>query len=115
VAAIERFRLFGTMLITGRCVFLLAYPTNPVQNVAGAIMSPIRIAREVHQGWLSGNGIACKCRVELATKISPGFPTVRTLDIWIPERPPEGHYKVQIDGTTLDVHFKRGLWQEAVA
>ena len=56
-------------------------------------MSPIRIAREVHQGWLSGNGIACKCRVELATKISPGFPTVRT----------------------LDVHFKRGLWQEAVA
>ncbi len=78
-------------------------------------MSPIRITREVHQGWLSGNGIACKCRVELATKISPGFPTVRTLDIWIPEKPPEGHYKVQIDGTTLDVQFKRGTWLEAVA
>jgi hypothetical protein len=83
--------------------------------LAGAIMSPIRITREVRQGWLSGNGIACKCRVELATKISPGFPTVRTLDIWLPEKPPDGHYKVQLDDATLDVQFKRGAWLEAVA
>ena len=78
-------------------------------------MSPIRITREVHQGWLSGNGIACKCRVELATKITPGFPTVRTLDIWIPDKPPEGNYSLQINGATLGVQFKRGAWLEAVA
>jgi hypothetical protein len=81
----------------------------------GANMSPIRITREVHQGWLSGNGIECKCRVELAMKITPGFATVRTLDIWIPEKPPEGNYKLQVNGTTLEVQFKRGAWLEAVA
>ena len=78
-------------------------------------MSPIRITREVHQGWLSGNGIACKCRVELATKLTPGFPTVRTLDIWIPQQPPEGSYKLVVNDTTLEVRFARGAWLEAVA
>jgi hypothetical protein len=102
-------------VITSLFHFVVVWRKNPIENVAGAIMSPIRITREVHQGWLSGNGIACKCRVELATKISPGFPNVRTLDIWIPEKPAEGHYKVQVDGTTLDVQFKRGTWLEAVA
>ena len=33
----------------------------------------------------------------------------------MPEKPPEGSYKVQIDDTTLDVQFKRGTWLEAVA
>jgi hypothetical protein len=78
-------------------------------------MPPIRITREVHQGWLSGNGIHCKCRVELVTRTVPTFPPERTLDVWIPEKPPEGHYKLQIDATTLDVEFKRGAWLEAVA
>lgn len=78
-------------------------------------MPPIRITREVHQGWLSGNGIHCKCRVELVVRKVPNFPPERTLDIWIPEKPPEGNYKLQIDATTLDVEFKRGSWLEATA
>jgi len=78
-------------------------------------MPPIRITREVRQGWLSGNGINCKCRVELVTRTTPNFESVRTVDVWIPEKPPEGSYKLQIDGTTLDVQFKRGAWLEAVA
>ncbi|MGA7243674.1 MAG: hypothetical protein WBX19_10840 [Terracidiphilus sp.] len=53
--------------------------------------------------------------MELATKITPGFPTVRTLDIWIPDKPPEGSYNLQINGATLVVEFKRGAWLEAVA
>ncbi len=74
-------------------------------------MSPIRITREVHQGWLSGNGIACKCRVELATKISPGFPTIRTVDIWIPEKPPEGTTRCRstIRRWTWNSSAERGL------
>ncbi len=78
-------------------------------------MPPIRITREVHQGVLSGNGIDCKCRVELVTKITPGFPSDRRLDIWIPESPSEGNYKLFVNGTILEVRFKRGAWMEAVA
>lgn len=81
----------------------------------GENMSPIRIIREVHQGVLSGNGIECKCRVELATRINPGFPTIRMLDVWIPQKPPEGNYKLLLNGTTLEVQFKRGAWLESVA
>ena len=78
-------------------------------------MPPIRITREVHQGWLSGNGIHCKCRVELVARNRPQFPARTDTDVWIPEKPPEGSYKLQIDSTTLDVEFKRGAWLEAVA
>jgi hypothetical protein len=78
-------------------------------------MPPIRIQREIHQGLLSGNGIDCRCRVELVTKITPGFPPVRTLDIWIEKSPAEGNYKVFVNGATLSVRFARGAWREAAA
>ena len=78
-------------------------------------MPPIRITREIQQGLLSGNGIDCRCRVELVTKITPGFPPVRMLDIWIEHCPPEGNYKVLVNGVTLSVRFAHGAWREAVA
>ena len=78
-------------------------------------MPPIRITREVRQGWLSGNGIHCKCRVEIVTRTVPNLEPVTTLDIWIPQNPPEGDYKLQIDGTTFEMQFKRGVWLQAVA
>jgi hypothetical protein len=78
-------------------------------------MPPIRIKRDIHQGVLSGNGVICRCRVELVTKTTAGHPPVRMLDVWIQKKPPEGNYKIFVNGTILQVRFSRGAWLEAVA
>ena len=31
-------------------------------------MPPIRIKKDIHQGILTGNGVICRCRVEVVTK-----------------------------------------------
>ena len=51
----------------------------------------------------------------MGTTTGPNLEPVTTLDIWIPQKPPEGDYKLQIDGTTFEMQFKRGVWLQAVA
>jgi hypothetical protein len=78
-------------------------------------LARIQIQREVHVGVLSGNGFEQRCRVELVTKITPGFPSVRQLDIWIEQPLPRGDYKLLVNGAILGVRFERGVWMESVA
>jgi hypothetical protein len=78
-------------------------------------MPPIRIKKDIHQGVLTGNGVICRCRVELVTKTTAGHPPVRIIDVWIEKKPPEGDYKIFVNGTILQVRFSRGAWLEAVA
>jgi len=49
------------------------------------------------------------------TKTTAGHPPVRMLDVWIQKKPPEGNYKIFVNGTILQVRFSRGAWLEAVA
>jgi hypothetical protein len=37
------------------------------------------------------------------------------IDVWIEKKPPDGDYKIFVNGTILQVRFSRGAWLEAVA
>jgi len=78
-------------------------------------MPAFQIKREFHKGVLIGNGIARRCRVEFVIRTAPGLPTLRQLDIWIDDSPPEGNYKLSVNGSILAVRFARGAWLEAAA
>jgi hypothetical protein len=78
-------------------------------------MPRIQIKREIKHGELIGNGVKCKCRVEVATQLLEGIPRDRTLDIWVQDPLPEGNYELLIDGGTVSMRYSRGLWQEVKA
>jgi hypothetical protein len=78
-------------------------------------MPRIQIKREIKHGDLIGNGVECKCRVEVATQLMEGTPLDRTLDIWVQDPLPEGDYKLLVDGGTVSMRYSRGLWQEVKA
>ena len=71
-----------------------------------------QIKREIKYGDLVGNGVECKCRVEVVTQLIEGIPRDRTLDIWVQDPLPEGNYKLLVDGGTISMRYIRGSWQE---
>jgi hypothetical protein len=75
-------------------------------------MPRIQVKKSVQQGLLSGNGVDCKCRVEISTQFIEGNPTDRTLDIWVQKAPPEGAYRLLMDSEAVSMRFSRGLWRE---
>ena len=75
-------------------------------------MPRIQIKREIKYGNLVGNGVECKCRVEVVTQLVEGIPIDRALDIWVQNPIPEGNYKLLLDGETVSMRYTRGSWQE---
>ena len=75
-------------------------------------MPRIQVKKSVQQGVLSGNGVDCKCRVEISTQFIEGNPTDRTLDIWVLKAPSEGAYKLLMNGEAVSMRYTRGLWHE---
>jgi hypothetical protein len=69
-----------------------------------------------HRGaWhLFGNGLECRCRVEITTLTSQGRPHVRQLDIWVGESLPAGEYRLVMNGETLLMHYSKSLWHEII-
>jgi hypothetical protein len=75
-------------------------------------MPRIQVKKSVQQGMLSGEGVDCKCRVEISTQFVEGKPTDRTFDLWVQKTPPEGTYRLLLDGAAISMRYRRGLWQE---
>jgi hypothetical protein len=76
-------------------------------------MSRIQIKKEIKHGELIGNGVKCKCRVEVATQLMGEISLDRTLDIWVQDPLPEGNYTLLlVDGETVSMRYTRGSWQE---
>ena len=89
----------------------------PASQTSGAeweLMPRIQIKRDIRQGVLFGNGLECRCRVEITTLTSQGRPHVRQLDIWVGESLPAGEYRLVMNGETLLMHYSKSLWHEII-
>ncbi len=89
----------------------------PASQTSGAeweLMPRIQVKRDIRQGVLFGNGLECRCRVEITTLTSQGRPHVRQLDIWIGESLPAGEYRLVMNGEILLMQYSHGLWHEII-